>query len=364
MLAYSTLILILILLFISRGGIKHYSPQKRRQICLFVAVYLVFFMGFRDATQHYGTDLNNYYRLYESCAKASNPMDIINSSIMEPGYILLNWLLSKIIPYPQFILIIQATICIGISLRFINKFSVNIILSLLIFLALGVFLFYLTGFRQSLSIACCIIALEKSIERKFKDFCICMIIAYALHRSSILFFPAYFLVHQNIRFYKTAFIILFFCIMSTLLPYLISQGNEIWERTYTGGQGKSALGGIINLIFYTFFLGVAIYMYRKSQKLCLRNSAGELLMGKCPYCLFYVCVTAAFLYTLRFQSLVIERISMYYTPAFIIFIPSSLNDFFDNKTKKILTIILSLAFCVLAIWRLSSSPDTLIFDNI
>lgn len=361
MLAYSTLILILILLFISRGGGRHYPPKKSGQICLFVAVYLVFFMGFRDATQHYGTDLNNYYRLYATCAKAVSPMDVINSSIMEPGYILLNWLLSKIIPYPQFILIIQATICIGITLRFINKYSVNITLSILIFLALGVFLFYLTGFRQSLSIACCMIALEKSMERKFKDFCICMIIAFALHRSSILFFPSYFLVHQNIRFYKTLFIILFFCIMSIFLPHLISQGNEMWDRTYTGGQGKSALGGIINLIFYTYFLAVAIYMYRKSQKLGLRNSVGELSMGKCSYCLFYVCVVAAALYAFRFQSLIIERISLYYTPAFIIFIPSSLNDFFDNKTKKILTIILSLAFCVLAIWRLSSSSDTLIF---
>ena len=142
------------------------SDRKKKKFLYLSAAVIIFIVGSRFASQKGLGDINNYYRLYERMPEVEFE-DLFSASAMEPGYLLLNKLLSMVSPWPQTILYAEAFICVAFSFRFIYKFCPDVFLGVLGFLSQGLFVFELTAFRQGIAISLCLFAVEFVEKKKF-----------------------------------------------------------------------------------------------------------------------------------------------------------------------------------------------------
>ena len=343
---------IAILLLLSREiFFKNDSQKANRDFLIFAGILLVAFFGCRNATINQGSDLNNYYRLF-SQAITSDSFEIFSrDSTMEKGYLWLNWLIARVIKWPQFIIFFQAAFCIGVTLRFIYKYSEDVLLSVLGFMSFGLMQFYLTGFRQSFAIAICLIALEFAFKKKFIAFFLSVLIAASIHQTAIVFIPVYWIVKIGLTKLYALVDLLALLVLSQGVPRIISLGNEVFDKEYQGAFAGNRLGGIINVLVG---LTVVIVMFYQSDRYKKPNNTGKVVYNSNQPLngFFHLTAIGTGIYALRYQALVLERISLYFTPSLLILLPHIINNSFTEESKKILKPLFVFVMVFLAWWRL------------
>ena len=332
---------------------------KKIFFLIFSGLIIVLVFSARNAETNIGSDLNNYYRLYIRAIQSSSLTEFLNSNPFEKGYLLINWLLSRIIKWPQFILFFQAAFCIGITFRFIYKHSDDWLMSVLGFMSFGVMQFYLTGFRQSIAISICLIALEMAEKRKLLKFVLLVALAASIHQTAIIFFVVYILV--NIPITKITIIIetALVLVSAQFVPRIIALGNDVFEKDYTGGFGGNSMGGLINVVIAISVLGLMylqlnldvekdLYIDNKLK----RNRVDLPEKGRINFEIMPILLLGTGFYCLRYQALVLERISLYFTPTLFILFPQVINHMFSVRSRKLLRIIALFGMVFLSYWRL------------
>lgn len=343
---------IAIILFLSKELVFRSDSQKsNRDFLIFAGILLIAFFGCRNATIDYGNDLNNYYRLFSQAIDANSFEKFSHNSIMEDGYLWLNWLLSRVVKWPQFIVFFQAAFCIGVTLRFIYKYSEDVLLSVFGFMSFGLMQFYLTGFRQSFAIAICLIALELALKKKFIAYIIVLLVAVSMHQTAIVFLPVYWLAKIGLTKFYTLLDLLIILFLSQRVPYLILLGNEVFDREYQGTSGGNRLGGLINILVGVAIIAVMFYQsnrYKEPNAMIKSiNNSNQHLKA-----FFHLTAIGTGIYTLRYQAMVLERISLYFTPSLFLLLPHVINETFTEDSKKMLRPLLVFAMTFLAWWRL------------
>lgn len=344
-----TLMLVIVLLILfSRGFIfKEDTKESNRKFLIFAGILLVAFFGCRNASTNFGSDLNNYYRLFERAVKSDSVRSFLNTEVMEDGYVLLNWLIARVIKWPQFIIFFQAAFCIGVTLRFIYKYSDDVLVSLLGFTSLGVMQFYLTGFRQSFAISICLIALEFAFKNRFIPFILTILIAASIHKTAIVFIPVYWIVKRGLNQISGLIDFIAILFLSQIVPRLISFGNKVFDKEYAGKFAGNQLGGIINILIGGIII-IAMMLYQSRK---YNNNFGEefpeYIKG-----FFHLTFIGTGVYALRYQALVLERIALYFTPSVFILLPRFINTYFTKESKIIMKSIFVILMVFLAWWRL------------
>ena len=343
---------IAIILLLSKEIFFNSDSQKaNRNFLIFAGILLVAFFGCRNATINYGSDLNNYYRLFDRAITLESFEAFYATSTMETGFLLLNWLIARVIKWPQFIIFFQAAFCIGVTLRFIYKYSEDVLLSVLGFMSFGLMQFYLTGFRQSFAIAICLIALEFAFKKKFIAFIVSVLIAASIHQTAIVFIPVYWIVKIGLTKLYALVDLIAILILSQIVPRIISLGNEVFDKEYQGAFAGNSLGGIINIFIGLMVVAVMFYQSDRYKKPNITekgiNIQNQSLSG-----FFHLTVIGTGIYSLRYQALVLERISLYFTPRLFILLPHVINNSFTEDSKKILKPLFVVAMVFLAWWRL------------
>lgn len=355
---FGLIILTIAILLIILSEYIHPSKKdsKKKGVYIIIYILLVLSMGSRDAQMNYGSDLNNYYRLYNLCIESSLFENILNNSSMEKGYLYLNWILSSIFKWPQFIIFFQAAFCCGATLYFIYKHSTDITLSILGFMSLGLMQFYLTGFRQSIAISICIIALDYALRNKKITFLIFIAIATSIHQTAIVFLPAIFLVNIKINRFSFMLDVIFIIVLSILTPHLMDMGNSLFQRAYSGNFIGNALGGAVNVL-----LGIITAIFLISRKRSCweatnitENNTCNLLYKRSliNYRMIHLLIIGTGIYAMRYQSLVLERISLYFAPVLFVLLPQALQSVFKERDYKIARMSVECAFLFLIYWRL------------
>ena len=342
------------LLLMSKGVIFNSdSDSSKRNFLIFSGILLVAFSGCRNATINMNSDLNNYYRLFSRAITSESFATFSSTSTMETGYLLLNWLIARIIKWPQFIIFFQAAFCIGVTLRFIYKFSDEVLLSVLSFMSFGLMQFYLTGFRQSFAIALCLVALELAIKKKFIAYAIIVFLAVSFHQTAIVFIPVYWIVKAGLTKINTLVDFGLIICLSQAVPRLILLGNEVFDKEYQGVFTGNNLGGIVNILVELVVIGIMFYQSeRYSKPQIISNSSSA--MSRPLNGFFYLLTIGMGIYALRFQALVLERISLYFTPCLIILLPHIIETSFEKESKKIVKIVFIVMMIFLSWWRLHS----------
>nr|WP_305181935.1 EpsG family protein [uncultured Schaedlerella sp.] len=354
------ILLVAIILILSKAFLFNSGSRKdEKRIIILTFILLIFVFGCRNGTYVYvSEDLHNYYNYYIKAIRSNNLVLFFSSTPdTERGYLMINWLLSRIVKWPQFIFFFEAAFCCGVTLRFIYKYSQNVLFAVLGFMSLGIMGFYMTAFRQSMAISVCLLALEMADKKKKIAFTILVLLAMSFHQTAIVFFPVYFIMRMKIDKLLMIAEIGFLLVIGKFVPYIIVLGNKIFHRNFGGSYTGSRLGGLINILIGIFIIGVTAYqldgyrwfIYAKKKKtkefFSLENRYSN-------FRFLYILILGVGVYAMRYEALILERISMYYTPVMFVMLPGSIENGFKEKDKRLLKIIFTIGMLFLIYWRM------------
>ena len=318
---------------------------KRRRMVILAVLFLSLIAGLRNPLAVVGSDIYNYYMMYVSCIRIENICEATQQLPVEAGYIILNWIIGKIIPWGQFIVILVPLICISICMWFISKYSCDVWLSIVIFVVLGGYTFVQTGFRQGLAIYLCMISIHYAINKKLILYLFFIALAVSFHQTAIIFAPMYYFINRKLNLKNAFYDIALSTLIGLLSATLISFGNELFGKTYTGDSWGNILGPSIAIFFYSFSI-IAL----------LRSSLLNPIINETPVFKFvHLLILGVCIYTFRFQSLILERVSFYFTPYIVIVLPYALKYNFTIKDYNMLKIVFAL-FLILLCWHRNNIP--------
>lgn len=317
------------------GSLKN---KKEKIFFLFMTgIALILVMGCRYVNIEDRGDLNNYARLYYNLAEIPWS-EMFEFSEMEPGYLILNKLCLKVFPWTQSIIFIEAVICVFFTFRFIYKFCNDVFIGVLCYLAQGLMIFELTGFRQGIAISLCLFAAEFIERRKLIPFLLIVLLAASFHSTAIVFLPLYFISVFKPSFKMTALYTLFFVVFVQIMPRLLSFGSDLTGSDYTEASSwGNFTGPAINIVLYIVAI-VFLFMTNKSKDIQTENARNMK---------WNMCIFGLIIYVLRFISLPFERVSFYFSGGVIAALPDAVLDSFDEYYRRIISVIMmALLICL------------------
>lgn len=327
------------------------DQRKNDRIFLSIVwVMIVFVMGSRNVFGKVETDLINYHRMYKLAGEMSWGDYFKLYENIEWGYRFLNKLLSSIIKWPQFIIYFEAGFVTFFSLRAIYKYAGDVFAGVMAYIAIGNFVFALTGFRQAIAFSICLYSLDFLMERKHIKFLIAVFIAQLFHQTALVFFATIIFSKMSFKKGNVLLILIVMIIVSLSVDRVMELGNEVFERDYQTGFVWSYTGGIINIIIYTFSIFLCILSaYKKSSNIdrvtSILNFAG---------------VVGVSIYSLKFEALVMERIAMHFLTVIPLLFAKGISEI-KLKTKSehvMLNVFLVIMCVVLFVYRVRT--DTII----
>lgn len=176
-----------------------YNNQKLSKSTTFLAVYLSFlaiFVGLSDMFGGY--DRYIYAEVFDSIADMTTRHEsyLANGAFAffegEPGYVVLNILLSFITENRYIFILIYTLLIYVLLFVSLKRYAKNYPLALVLFMGLW-FYFSFTYLRQVLGAAIAWLAIDYIVRRKLWKFVLVCAIAMSIHKSAIIFFPFYFI---------------------------------------------------------------------------------------------------------------------------------------------------------------------------
>lgn len=338
-------IALLIWLTLVKGYLGNLLTDKNKKLFLLLSgIGIIFVMGARYANPSMRGDLNNYARMYLKMRMIPLNEVLLNSNI-EPGYLLLNKICSIVFPWSQSIFFIEAFICVYFTFRFIYWNSNDVYLAVLMYLAQGLFIFELTGFRQAIAISLCLYSIEFIKKKNVFDFFITITFACSFHTTAIVFFPMYYIVNFRPSLKNGILYGMGYYILLKMIPSLLLWGSDLTGSDYsTASTWGNFTGPAINIIIYVVSMWL---IFRKN------NIKYEIENWK-----WNMAILGLIVYLLRFISLPFERISFYFSASTIVTIPDRIIPVFSDNSKKIAYILVVFLLSFLFLYRIQSTAGT------
>ncbi len=314
---------------------------------------MIVVMGLRD--RFVGTlDTNNYCKIFEIASQYSNLNSfLINRNIFESniifseiGFYSFVWLLARIFSHYQFLILITSIIIIGCTLVFIKRNSNNYMLSIIMFITLGLFTFCINGMRQAIAMSICLLSFEFAKNKKFIPFLLVVLLATLFHKSAIFFIIVYFLCNFKPKLSNVIIFLLIvglFIISSKNLVYIF---DNLVDQDY-GSSDSVDSGGYVTVLIYLISIIFSLIFVR------------EWKTNQNIFSLLLITIFGFVMFLMRYFTIQIyERISYYLFYFILLLLPNVVSQFKDKE--KILVNIIIIAFCVfLFAYRLHGS----LFEN-
>ncbi|MGK4060625.1 EpsG family protein [Loigolactobacillus coryniformis] len=319
MVVYIFLILLVILF--------SFMQTKQNKWYLFLMLALIFVvMAFRSFSV--GSDTQAYRLLFFqlSYLKLSSYMQSLTTffnSRFELGFILLNKLIYHFTNNPRWLLIIVALIVVVAVWLFINYFSQDVSLSLVLFLTLGIFADSLNSMRQILALAFVLISYTYIDRNKYVS--LLLIILAALFHKTALFALAI-IPLSYVKFNKktigilsviTLFIFVSFnTILTIFFKSFTSYSGYVDALSDGAARNATLLNGLIDLIIVIFCYMCGRINQVQGMKLTqYGNETFYLLLIFISFCIYIV--------SFRYSQL--SRLSNYFSCVYLFMIPNSIS---------------------------------------
>ena len=300
MLFYSGILLALFLLTI--------IEKKRSADCViaaFVCVFLAMLMAFKSTSV--GNDTQNYVYFFERLNSLSDWVD--STSRFEVGYQLYCKFISSYIGDYQYMFATTGLICMFCIGRGAMKISPQPTFSMLLFVGLRLYYFFLSGLRQSIAISLVVLAFLALSKRKNIQFILLTLLASTFHTSAIIFFIA--LPLSRLKFTKkraltivlvtavayVAFVPILNAVLS-LLPEYYSHYTE------TVAFSANNLGNYVDLAIKLLFIVMAVKMGYTRGNADDKESMDDTFM--------YFMIVAACLAFLATRASILDRMESYF----------------------------------------------------
>lgn len=350
--------IMLIYLWCSKG--ESLTDRQRCKFLFFSALWIVLIVGSRHNWYSF-SDEGGYFNVYKSFIGASYSEfnDYIKlEEYSDVGYFYLNWVLAKIVPFPQFILYFECALFIGSMFFFIYRNTSKVFTAVMLMFGSGLFAFYMSALRQGCAFSFSILAYETlkmtNYERKFGKrifwyilTILLELVAISMHKTSMIFIVI--LILQKIKsdklkiFLSVVGVLITFILRNQLLVY----GNDYFDREYTEGTAASFSGFVIQMIIYLLPLLMLWYSKRSvNHKKSIKDSG--LIAGNLLGIGFYV---------VRLFSLVFERIAFYFVGFSFVLYGVGIDNFFNKQSRKYVYLGINIFCIMLFVWRICNGRN-------
>lgn len=184
------------------------SEPLRKRMWMPCGVLLMVFYGLRA---YVGDDWTGYHVVYQFVQPRDFHLNIFasHSFRFEPGFAILAYVCRKIAGSEGY-LFFQAVITliqVWLLLRFFRRYSDNLPLSIIVFLAMGGIVMLINTMRNTIAILLFLNGMHYIQERKPIPYFLYCLAALSFHLSSAIFIPLYFVFHKRVS--RWVFLIIF-----------------------------------------------------------------------------------------------------------------------------------------------------------
>lgn len=282
---------------IARAG--DLSGRKTKHIALFTACTILwFFMAFRDISV--GVDTKHYAYVYSQFrnipfSKVFTAVTYANASEswafdFEPGYRLANKLLSLFFSSRQAITVFNSTVILVLWYFLIKRDSPNFLLSVWLFITLGVYQTEMNVTRNAIAILMVYNAFPFLRRGDFPKYLAVCLLASLFHIAAIIFIPVYFLV-RAVKLDRRRMILLVavFCAVGVIFPFLSPYVSALVPARfakYLQGNNEKLGSLIVGVLNGGFFLLTMLLLPRKQRGRVFRRERLGVMLLTINLCFF------------------------------------------------------------------------------
>ena len=312
------------------------SNRKTQQVALLSACFiLLLFMGLRHVsvgvdTQYYahvftqfsGIPLKNVFT-----AKTYATSSQTWSLDFEYGYRLYNKLLSYLSNKRQTITFCNSLFIIVLLYRVIRKYSSNYMLSIWLYITLGIFQTEMNVARNAIAILLVYLALDQVEKKRPVRYVLACLLAASFHKAAVLFIPVYWLV-RAVRWKprSMAAVILVSLAVGLVFPLIAPVLRSFLPYSITRYfvSTNSKLEAVVVGLFYLVLFLMVLYFMNRQQR---QKVFSECSMGLTMFTLNLSC------FGLSFGVGYAARAAALFGPYMLLFIPQMLQRI-ENPDKR------------------------------
>ncbi len=250
------------------------------------AMILVFFAGIRS--QNIGVDTGNYVRFFQ-LFDLNQPL-ISSEGRGDYGFDFLQRFAKHISEEYWSLLFVIAAFAVYFTIKTLRSLSLNLSLSVFLYITLGTYLFFFNGARQGIAAAIYGVALVQIINRKFYTYILWVFIASLFHKTVLMMLPFYFILSMRFSM-KRMFLFSVISFLALLyISSILSVFDDYTEERYGVYEDRGAQGGYLLTFFYVFSASILVY-FRKFIKEGRRTLYDKYLYLTVFGALVYIVVT-------------------------------------------------------------------------
>lgn len=303
------LVFYFVLSILEKGGMP--IEKSKKYMIWLSAILLILQSGLRNVAV--GPDTYAYYLKFEE-SLSDTWMDVFSNFFTvyvekegkDAGYYLIQKLFTTFVPNFQSFLVFIASVFFIAFFTFVDKYTstkLEVFLAVFVYLSLFYEFYSVTGCRQVLATAFCLFSIKYIRERKPIPFFLLMLIAFSIHRSSLVFVPFYFFS----KLPRPGYV---FIIALIFIPSLISISRQYAEQMaiWSGTDYYlmySEEGGTGAKTFLLFYIAIASFLF-VIQRSVIKEAPEDLLIYNGIY-------IALILLPLTYSSAALMRVVQYYS---------------------------------------------------
>ncbi len=215
-----------------------------------------------------GNDTLNYIQTFTIVSRENDIAAYIRSSAIEPGYLLWNWLISRVTNNPQALFVMSGLVFYVSLSRFVYKWVPAPGLLVYALVTMHLFDGYLSTMRQTLALTILLFAFDMAYEKKPFSFAILCLTAMQFHMAALLFFIVYPVVNVDIAPNDKGTKALVYILLVALLGIITLAFDNVLSllirvfpkyRYYLGGSrvnGETRIATVLNIVVYGLMLSI------------------------------------------------------------------------------------------------------------
>lgn len=314
------------------------NKNIKKERLFLVLSFLSLFIFAAIRAESTGVDLPIYKMYYSNSTLARTLFEQIKLGYFEVGYIVYNYMLYMLSGGSfRFLLIVTSFLSFCGVYKFIDRYSTNKLLSIIIYICIDYYIFTFSGLRQSISISIICFAYKYIIDRDFKKFILLIIIAFLFHKSSLVFLPAYFLYNFKISGLKHFMMI---CIIPITYFFRVKIILLLESMVYSSYGIVNNSGEGYKLLFLYSLVLLLISLFK--DKFIQNNEINNMM-----YNFFYAGFILQILATVEGNA---YRATKYYMLVLLCVFPNLVNIFSNNTKKNIIYVSIFVLFIAFFIY--------------
>lgn len=281
------------------------DKRLNKWLILITAFSLVLFSGIRYGV---GIDFFSYFEYLQD-------VRLGNITYVEPGFLLLEKAVLAVGGREQLLFFTTAFLITYFTMKYIRYFSAMPILSCYLYMSMPIFyLASFNGIRQFLATALFAYSIRFLVERSLTRYLTVMTLAATFHVTAVLMIPLYFVMHKDLKIYHYLSIIMVYLLILPNISLLLSimHMSEKYVSDYYVNEGVN----LKSLILLPLFLVFSFYKAKLSKKCEGYNVFLNMIF-------FSILLSVTPLFS-SIPSVLITRLTTYFTIALIILIPNAI----------------------------------------